>query len=82
MEVDAYGTTFDEASRMLNQFLHETLGEPGARLVEVRLEDGRWQSRVLGSQRGISQVFLVEHNGQVVPGHMTRDAHMETMKKR
>lgn len=81
-ERDEYGIDRDEAVRILDQFLHETLHEPQAELDEVGLEDGKWQGRVRNSQRGISVVFLAQHNGVVAPGHMTADAHMDTIKKR
>lgn len=81
-ESDEYGITRLDAEQRLNEFLHETLREPQAELEDLHVEDGRWQSRVENSQRGIAVVFLLEHNAQVVPGHMTVDAHPETLKKR
>lgn len=81
-ERDQYGIERSDAERRLSDFLHDTLQEPQARLADLHLEDGRWQGRVQNSQRGISVVFLVEHNAQVVPGHMTADATPETLKKR
>lgn len=77
-----FGLSREQAASQLDQFLHETLQEPTADLVDVHVEEGRWQSRVANSRRGISVVFLTEHNAQVVPGHMTLDAHSETLKKR
>jgi hypothetical protein len=77
-----FGLTREQATDQLATFLHETLREPEADLVDVRVAEGRWESRVANSQRGISVVFLAEHNARVVPGHMTLDAHAETIKKR
>lgn len=81
-EHDQYGIERQEASERLSQFLHDTLREPQAEVADLHLVDGRWQGRVQNSQRGISVVFLVEHNAEVVPGHMTRDASPDTLKKR
>lgn len=81
MDRDMYGIDREDASRQLNRFLHETLQEPDAQLADLHLEDGRWQSRVEGSQRRISAVFLLEHDGVIAPGHMTEDYHYETPNK-
>lgn len=79
---DQYGIERREAEQRLTRFLHDTLQEPQAQVADLHLEDGRWQGRVRNSQRGISVVFLVEHNAEIVPGHMTTDASPETLKKR
>ncbi len=81
-ERDQYGIERKDAEVRLTTFLHDTLREPQAKVADLHLEDGRWQGRVQGSQRGISVVFLVEHNAEVVPGHMTVDAAPDTLKKR
>jgi len=81
-ERDQYGIERQEAEKRLSDFLHTTLREPQAQVADLHLQDGRWQGRVQNSQRGISVVFLVEHNAEVVPGHMTADATPETLKKR
>lgn len=81
-ERDQYGIERKDAENRLTTFLHDTLQEPQAEVADLHLEDGRWQGRVQGSQRGISVVFLVEHNAEIVPGHMTVDANAETLKKR
>lgn len=81
-ERDQYGIERQEAEQRLSTFLHDTLREPQAEVADLHLEDGRWQGRVQGSQRGISVVFLVEHNAEIVPGHMTVDAATDTLKKR
>jgi len=81
-ERDQYGIERTEAEKRLSDFLHDTLREPQADVADLHLQDGRWQGRVQNSQRGISVVFLVEHNAEVVPGHMTADAATDTIKKR
>lgn len=81
-ERDQYGIERKDAEQRLRTFLHETLREPQAEVADLHLEDGRWQGRVRNSQRGISVVFLVEHNADIVPGHMTVDASPDTIKKR
>ncbi len=81
MDRDMYGIAREDAESQLNRFLHDTLQEPQAQLEDLYLEDGRWQSRVQGSQRGISAVFLLEHDGVIAPGHMTEDYHFDTPNK-
>lgn len=81
MDRDMFGVTREDAISQLNRFLHDTLQEPEAELEDVHLEDGRWQSRVQGSERGIKAVFLLEHNGVIAPGHMTEDYSDETPTK-
>lgn len=78
---DMYGITREDAVAQLNRFLHDTLQEPEAELADLHLEDGRWQSEVEGSQRGIAAVFLLEHNGVIAPGHMTEDYQYDTPSK-
>lgn len=78
---DMYGITREDADLQLNRFLHETLQEPDAELEGLYLEDGRWQSRVQGSQRRIAAVFLLEHDGVIAPGHMTEDYQFDTPNK-
>lgn len=78
---DMYGTPQQEAEQTLSTFLHETLHEPQAELDGLELVDGRWQSHVNNSERGIRVVFLEQHGGEIVPGHMTVDAHPEAIKK-
>lgn len=80
-ERDMYGITREEALKQLNDYLHDTLREPEARLEDLYLEDGRWQSRVEGSQRGISAVFLLDHNGEIAAGHMTEDFNYDAPNK-
>jgi hypothetical protein len=81
MDRDMYGINRDDAAEQLSRFLHETLQEPQAELEDLHLEDGRWQSHVRNSQRGITDVFLLEHNGVIAPGHFTMDAHTDTPNK-
>ena len=81
MDRDMYGINREDAVNQLNRFLHETLQEPDAELEGLRLEDGRWQSRVQGSRRGITGVFLLEHDGVIAPGHMTEDYNYDTPNK-
>lgn len=81
-KTDMYGVTEQEASNMLVTFLHDTLQEPQADLDGLYLQDGRWQSHVNNSERGIRVVFLQQHNGHIEPGHMTDDAHPESTLKR
>jgi hypothetical protein len=81
MDRDMYGIAREDAVSQLNRFLHDTLKEPEAQLEDLHLEDGRWQSRVKGSQRGIKAVFLLEHDGVIAPGHMTEDYHYDTPNK-
>lgn len=77
MDKDMYGVDRQQAQGELDTFLHDTLEEPQAELAELYLEQGRWQAHVNNSQRGIRVVFLEQHNGKVVPGHMTVDSHPE-----
>lgn len=81
MDKDMYGVDRQAAQEELDTFLHDTLKEPQAELDDLHLEQGRWQAHVNGSQRGIRVVFLEQHNGKVVPGHMTADAHPEAPLK-
>lgn len=78
---DMYGVGQNEAVQTLDKFLHDTLQEPNAELAGVELVQGRWQSHVNNSARGIRVVFLEQHGGEIVPGHMTVDAHPEAPLK-
>ena len=81
-KTDMYGTTEQEAQKMLVTFLRDQLQEPQAELHGLELINGRWQSHVDGSERGIHVVFLQQHAGRIEPGHMTVDAHPEATLKR
>lgn len=75
MPHDTYGIEEHVARAQLDTFLHETLHDPRARLEDLAVRDGHWEARVAASERRISGVFLLEHAGKIVPGHMTEDAH-------
>ncbi|HEY9721006.1 MAG TPA: hypothetical protein V6D47_03280 [Oscillatoriaceae cyanobacterium] len=78
---DMYGTPRDQASQVLDRYLHDTLREPHAAMRDLRLIDGRWQAHVDNSARGIRVLFLEQHSGQIQPGFADVDDHPETPLK-
>lgn len=80
-EKDMYGTPREQATQVLDRYLHETLSQPDARMRDLRLVDGRWQAHVDNSPKGIRVLFLQQHQGQVQPGFADVDDHPETPLK-
>ena len=68
-ERDEYGIGRAQAADLLWSYTRTTLGDAGAQVTDLRLQDGRWQARLVNSRTGAESVFLHQHGGRIVGGH-------------